>query len=370
MTGYTCGWKDQNNNTYTSGQTITPTSNLTMTGYCTIKSNLSLKVSFNSTYVSQIKVCKTSGDCSGTNLVKTITTSGDTATGLTYNTAYYLYPTYTTGSKLSSWAKDSGAVGTLSSTTAANPTYTIGDGTNAVTHNGARQTYTVTLDKCGATNTPSSSTTATYYSTTLSSITVPTRAYTISFTNNVSGASASSTDTLTSTYTFNGWYTGSCASPSTKVATTAATPALLASVSGYTDSSARWTKTSGATLYASWTGQAKTLPTITKTGHTCKWHDATNNVDYNSGASMTPTANISLTATCSPNTYTITLDRNGGNTGSTSTTVTYGNTTLGSITTPTKPNTTNTRTVSGFTLTNSGANATVSSTSTLSATRP
>jgi len=63
----------------------------------------------------------------------------------------------------------------LSSTSAANPTYTIGDGTNAVTHSGKRATYTVTLDRnCATTATGSTSATATYYSTTLSAITVPT----------------------------------------------------------------------------------------------------------------------------------------------------------------------------------------------------
>ena len=72
------------------------------------------------------------GSAAGTT-VGTVSTSGNTVTGLTYGTAYYLVPTYANGKKLSSWSQDSGAVGTLSSTSAENPTYTIGDGTNAVT---------------------------------------------------------------------------------------------------------------------------------------------------------------------------------------------------------------------------------------------
>ena len=311
--GYTCGWTTTSTGattiTYASGGSITPSGNTTLYGVCVIKNNLSLKVSFNSTYVSSIAV-KT-GSASGTT-VGTVSTSGNSVTGLTYGTAYYLVPTYTTGSVLNSWAKDSGAVGTLSSTSAANPTYTIGDGTNAVTHNGKRATYTVTLDKCSATNTPSASATATYYSTTLSTITLPTRSYTISFTNNVSGATASSTSTLTSTYTFNGWYTGSCASPGTLVASTAATPALQSSVSGYTDSSKRWTRTSAATLYANWTSQAKTLPTITKAGHTCSWYDSINDNTYASGASVTPSSNLSLTSVCTAVDYTVTLRAGNG----------------------------------------------------------
>ncbi|MBO4812806.1 hypothetical protein J5491_01525, partial [Candidatus Saccharibacteria bacterium] len=150
-TGYTCKW-NYGGNSYDSGASYTPAANsaasLDFTATATIKSNLSLKVSFNSTYVSSVKVCKTTGDCSGTNLMGTVTTSGNSVSGLTYGTAYYLYPTYTTGSYLESWTKDSGAVGTLSSTSAANPTYTIGDGTNAVTLNG-KNTYSLTINFAG-----------------------------------------------------------------------------------------------------------------------------------------------------------------------------------------------------------------------------
>ena len=243
-----------------------------------------------------------------------------------------------------------------------------------MTLTGKASTYTVTLDKCSATNTPSSSATATYYATTLSSITLPTRSHTISgFTipsgNNASGATVSSTATLTSTYTFNGWYIGSCASPGKKVASNAATPALQASVSGYTDSSKRWIKDGTATLYAGWTGQAKTLPTITKTGYICGWTTTSTGattIMYASGASMTPTGNTTLYGVCVANTYTITLNScNATNSPSSSTTATYNATTLSSITTPTRS-----YTVSGFT-TPSGNNAngaTVSNTTTRTST--
>ena len=321
-TGYTCGWTTTATNattiTYASGSSLTPTANITLYGVCNIKNNLSLKISFDSTYVSSIAV-KT-GSASGTT-VGTVSTSGNSVTGLTYDTAYYLVPTYTTGSVLNSWAKDSGAVGTLSSTSAANPTYTIGDGTNAVTHSGKRATYTVTLKKCSATNTPTSSTTATYYSTTLGALaTLPTKSsFTISgFTapagNNASGATVSSTTSLTATNTFNGWHIGSCASPGTLVASSASTPALQASVSGYTDSSKHWTRTSAATLYAGFTTQAKTLPTITKTGgFACGWtatSSGATDFTYASGASITPTANTTLYGVCKCPANTICYDKN------------------------------------------------------------
>ncbi len=374
-TGYTCGWTTTSTGattiTYASGASMTPTANTTLYGVCVIKSNLSLKVNFAGTGVSSVAV--KSGSAYGTT-VGTISSSGGTVTGLTYNTSYYLVPTYSTGYTLNSWAKDSGSVGTLSSTTAANPSFTIGDGTNSVTLTGKASSYTVTLNKCSATNTPSGSATATYYSTTLSAITLPTRSHTVSgFTtptgNNAGSATVSSTTTLTSTYTFNGWYTGSCASPTTKVASNAATPALQASVSGYTDSSNRWTKTGSATLYAGWTGQAKTLPTITKTGYTCGWTTTSTGattITYASGGSITPTANTTLYGVCVPKTYTVTLDKcSATNTPSSSATATYYATTLSSITVPTRSHT-----ISGFTKPsgNNANGATVSSTATLTST--
>ncbi|MBQ3413376.1 InlB B-repeat-containing protein, partial [Candidatus Saccharibacteria bacterium] len=153
-TGYDCGWGTSTNTTtktYGSGATVTstnaPTTNTALYGVCSVKTNLSLKISFDSGVTS---VAVKTGSASGTT-VGTVSTSGNTVTGLTYGTAYYLVPTYANGKKLSSWSQDSGAVGTLSSTTAENPTYTIGDGTNAVTlnsQNAATYIQDLTLASC------------------------------------------------------------------------------------------------------------------------------------------------------------------------------------------------------------------------------
>ena len=164
-------------------------------------------------------------------------------------------------------------------------------------------TYTVTLNGNGATTAGSTSATATYGSSSLSSITIPQRAYTISgFStpsgNNASGASVSSSSTLTSTYTFNGWYKESSAT--NKIASNGSTPALQANTS-YTNSSSQWTSTSGQTLYAGWSSQAKTLPTITKSGHTCGWTTTSSgatSITYSSGGSFTPSANTTLYGVC------------------------------------------------------------------------
>ncbi|MBR3324346.1 hypothetical protein IKG24_02340, partial [Candidatus Saccharibacteria bacterium] len=226
-----------------------------------------------------------------------------------YNTAYVLCPAYSPGYTLDSWVKDSGAVGTFNSTSA---TYTIGDGTNAATITGKASTYAITLNGNGATNSYTTSTTATYYSTTLGAITtLPQRIYTLSSfsaTGDASGATitypssgCTSASNCKSTYTFKGWYKEPAAT--TQVASSAATPALTAS-NGYTDSSKRWTSTSAQTLYAGWTGQSVTLPTISKTGYTCSWKDQDNN-SIASGGSVTPTKNLTITGVCTVNSYSV-----------------------------------------------------------------
>jgi len=106
---------------------VTEPATLTLTGAA--KTNLALTVNFNTSHVSQVVVRE--GSTTGT-VKATLTTSGKVS-NLTYNTNYYLIPTYKSGYELSAWSKDGGTVGTLSSTTAANPYYKIGDGTNAVT---------------------------------------------------------------------------------------------------------------------------------------------------------------------------------------------------------------------------------------------
>ena len=161
----------------------------------------------------------------------------------------------------------------------------------------------ITLNNNGATTSGSTSATATYGATSLSSITVPQRKYTVSgFTKGTGASSAtiSSTATLTNTATFNGWYTAK--SGGTKVASNAATPALQASTT-YTDSSKKWTYTtaSAVTLYSQWTDKAVTLPTITLANNSCKWNTKSDGTgtSYNSGASITPTANLTLYGVCS-----------------------------------------------------------------------
>ena len=172
----------------------------------------------------------------------------------------------------------------------------------------------ITLNGNGATTAGSTSATVNYNATSLSAITVPQRKYTVSgfslpSSNNASDATVSSTSTLTSTYTFNGWYKESGAT--NKIAGNTTTPALEASTT-YTNASKQWTYTtaSAVTLYAGWSSQAKTLPTITKTGYTCGWTTTATNattIAYASGASFTPTANTTLYGVCTANKYKLTI---------------------------------------------------------------
>ena len=76
--------------------------------------------------------------------------------------------------------------------------------------------------------------------------------------------------------------------------------------------------TGTVTMTANWTSVAVKLPTLSKTGYTCKWYtDKTSgSLMGGSGASWTPSAtsatSITAYARCNPNTYIIKFDKNGG----------------------------------------------------------
>ena len=168
--------------------------------------------------------------------------------------------------------------------------------------------YTVTLDGNGATTQGSTTAVATYNSTTLSKITNPIREYTITYDMGTTGLTKPDNGKVE--YRLNGWYTAS--SNGTKVANNSTTPALEASVNGYTNASKQWTKTSDATLYAGWTQGSTTLATLIKEGNTCTWIDNNGN-SYNSGQTgYTTGSNITLTPRCLPNSYVLTINPNEG----------------------------------------------------------
>ena len=109
------------------------------------KNTPKITVTFAGSGVSSVKVCKTSGNCSGDDLLGTVSASGGSVSGLEYGSTYYLYPTFSTGYEFVSWAKTS-STGTLSSTSVANPTFTLGDGDGAVTITGKVSGYPLTIN--------------------------------------------------------------------------------------------------------------------------------------------------------------------------------------------------------------------------------
>ncbi|MBO7657237.1 hypothetical protein J6S55_01130 [Candidatus Saccharibacteria bacterium] len=144
-TGYTfAGWCDgtaTNNDTSCSGTIYQPSTvsstvyfdfiNQTSvtniaTLYTTWTPNVhNLTIDFAGTGVESVKICSVTGNCTGNNIKGTVSTSGGSVSNLQESTAYYLYPTFTDGYGLDSWVKIS-SQGSLSSTTAANPSFTIG----------------------------------------------------------------------------------------------------------------------------------------------------------------------------------------------------------------------------------------------------
>jgi len=133
------------------------------------------------------------------------------------------------------------------------------------------------------------------------------KGFEVSVTRNSNGASVSSTASLVSTYTFNGWYNVS--SGGSKILSNAASPVLQANVSGYTGANGIWIRKRNATLYAQFSSKAVTLPTIEKNGgYTCGWTTSSNGttIQYASGSNYTPTADTTFYGVCEQLVYEIT----------------------------------------------------------------
>ena len=174
-------------------------------------------------------------------------------------------------------------------------------------------TYTVTLDGNGATKQGNTSAVATYNSTTLSAITLPERSYKITY--NMGTTGITKPDDGKANYTFAGWYTSKYDYNGIKVANNAATPALEASVSGYTNASKQWTRKAEATLYAHWSANSTKIAEIQKEGYSCHWNTSSNGsgMNYESGQTVdTIASDITLYPICSINQYVLTVNPNGG----------------------------------------------------------
>ena len=269
--------------------------------------------------------------------------SVSTANPTTYDVqtaAFTLNNPSKTGYNFSGWT---GSNGTTAQTTITIPKGSTGDRT--YTANYQAKTYEITLNKNGATNTPTATLTATYDSNTLTptTITLPTRSYTVSGfgldeSRNSDGATVTGSTSLTSTYTFDGWTTSQ--NSGSVVISKAATPALVANISGYTGANGKWIRDNIATVYAKWlttsgsTSATVKLPKIEKPGYTCGWTESSTGttITYASEENITPTANKTLYGVCVANTYTVTANANGGSIASTTGWNGTGNTSTKSVT--------------------------------------
>ena len=175
-------------------------------------------------------------------------------------------------------------------------------------------TYSLSYDLDKGTHGTSHPGTATYD--TAFTVNNPSKSVTVSFDLNDTGATATTTD-ITKSYTFSGWnitdmdtvthYYDSKTTKSTSISSTTATSYknLLCN-----DGTVKF--------LALWTPPEITLPTVTKTGYTCKWTSGT--YSWVSGGKYTPQASGGATsrtmkASCTPNVYTITLDKQSGSGG-------------------------------------------------------
>ena len=302
-TGYTCKWKSDSYE-WSSGGSYTPdasggATSRTMTAVCTPN-------------IYTISLDRQSG-------------SGGTAT---------IYEKYNTG-----WYSNNGATSSISSITVPSRTgYTFGgyytstggNGTQIINASGTitgsnksftssttiyakwtANTYSLSYSLDGGSHGSSHPGSATYDS----SFTVnnPSKSVSVSFSLGSSGASATTT-TITKSYTFTGWKItgmdgvthtyGSSTTTATSISSTKATSFKnLRSTSGT------------VTFSAAWSPPTVTLPTVSRTGYTCKW--VSDSYSWSSGGSYTPDAvggatSRTMTASCTPIVYTITLDKQSG----------------------------------------------------------
>ena len=192
--------------------TVGATSSSTSTSFTMPSYAVTINATFVGTHTLTVSV---SGGVGGT-VSPTSTTVGETLT-------QSISATPGTGYTFGSWAV-SGTGASLSSTTANPTTFTMGTANATVTATFSAKTYGITLDAGNGTG-GSESVTMTYNSASHTSITAP---------------------TLTG-YSLVGWYTGAGGTGSMVMN---ASGVLQASVDGYTDGSANWTKDATCTLYA------------------------------------------------------------------------------------------------------------------------
>lgn len=232
-----------------------------------------------------------------------------TANGATV-TLYAVWGTCTACSTTHATCTLTAPLGVCTYATSCNTGYS-GGTANTYNHTCTANTYTVTLNDNGgsggigtakevyATKWTNSS------GTTITSVTKPTRnGGVITYNANSGSVSPSS---VTSSYTFNGYYTATSGGTQ-RIPATGALPSNT-------------TFTANTTLYAQWSC-ATTLPTPTRNGYSFNgWYTAASGGTKigNAGATYCPGSNTTIYAQWTPNVYTITLNKNSSATNGTAT---------------------------------------------------
>ena len=230
----------------------------------------------------------------------TIASNGFTKTGYTFNK-------WSDSTGVTSWTGWSGTWKYV------NGQYGITNNTLTLTAQWTTNSYSISYSLNNGTKGSSAPTSGTYDS--VLTINNPTK--TVTVTGNANGTGATVGSATSKAQTFAGW-TASNLNTSTAYYGTSSSAVSTKWSSGSTKVTAQYfknlTPTNGATvaLTANWTAVAFNLPTVTKTGYTCKWNTKSDGSgsSYNSGASYTPSAtgstSITMYAVCSlPSLYEI-----------------------------------------------------------------
>ena len=368
-TGYTCKWAQgsASGTQYAGGTARTITANTTYYAVCTIN-QYTLTVNPNGGTWSGSTSNQTFNQNYNTTKTIAAPSAGPTYT-ISYNAnsqgASYTSSPTSVQRPFTSWSK-SGS-GSISGTTY---TFGPGNGTLTATYNSTSNSFTLpSISKTGYTCqwAEGSTSGSRFNGGTTRTITANTTYYAVcmvesySLVVNPNGGSWSGS-TASQTFTQNYNTTKTIADPSA-VATytisynansqgatyTASPTSVTRAFTGWTHSgSGTWTASSKTftfgngtgTLTAGYNGTSAsfTLPTISKTGYTCKWaQGSASGTQYAGGTTRTITANTTFYAVCTVNQYTLTINPNGGTWGgkTTNSTVTQNYNTTYTVANPT-----------------------------------
>ena len=180
-------------------------------------------------------------------------------------------------------------------------------------------TYTIAYTMNNGTDPNPKPTSGTYDSNvSIGTTSIPTK--TVTITGNANGTGASVGAATVNSLTFNGWSTSSGAGLQGN-AQSGSTTSNLASWSGGATTNKYFKNlrngSGTVTLTANWSTTV-TLPTLSKTGHTCNWYDTSGTSGgsaFTTTISQNAATSITIYARCTANTYNITLNQQSGSGG-------------------------------------------------------